>query len=107
MHVYKIVYEYVYICIHLEKDFAVASRLRKNNAVRRRGGGVIEQHVKEELDSGGVLSASSARIAYDYSAGNTAYTARQRLADTDSMGEEKESPRARLDTSSTHLRRRV
>ena len=63
--------------------------------------------MKEELDSGGVLSASSARIAYDYSAGNTAYTARQRLADTDSMAEEQESPRARLDTSSTHLRRRV
>ena len=29
------------------------------------------------------------------------------LADTDSMAEEQESPRARLDTSSTHLRRRV
>ena len=39
----------------------------------------------------GVLSVSNARIGYDYRAGNTAYTARQCMADKDGMGEEQES----------------
>ena len=50
----------------------------------------MKETVTEEM-IGGVLLASSARIGYDYRAGNTAYTAEQCTADKDSMGEGQES----------------
>ena len=48
--------------------------------------------MKETVEKiGGILSASNARIGYDYCTGYTAYTAWQCMAYEDSIGEGQES----------------